>query len=50
MSKKSSTFVVDFADKRFRCAATYVVFGKSPLRLKHRFASVLIGYLSREEC
>ena len=43
MSKKSSTFVVDFADKRLRCLATRIVFGKSPLRLKHRYTSVLIG-------
>ena len=37
MSKKSSTFVVDFANKRLRCPATRVVFGKSPLRLKWHF-------------
>ncbi len=37
MSKKSSTFVVDFANKRLRCPATRVFFGKSPLRLKWHF-------------
>ena len=37
MSKKSSTFVVDFANKRLRCYATRMVFGKSPLRLKWHF-------------
>ena len=37
MSKKCSTFVVDFANKRLRCPATRVVFGKSPLRLKWHF-------------
>ena len=37
MSKKCSTFVVDFTNKRLRCPATRVVFGKSPLRLKWHF-------------
>ena len=41
MSKKSSTFVVDFANKRLRCPATRVVFGKSPLRLKCHFNRVI---------